>query len=158
MAIRHSQKGQAMVEFALILPILLLLLGFTLDAGRIIDAKMLVQSATYEGIRQINSMSNMDTQVENAINDYSDRLQFDKLTITSTAGDTIKKNYTYHALSSNGYNFDKLPSYYTYFNATVTLEYNLPILMPQSKLFFGDEVKITSTFTSQVFLDGYQGT
>jgi Flp pilus assembly protein TadG len=151
------KRGQSLVEFALILPLLLLMFGFLFDVGRIIDTKILLQSATHEGARQIISKSNMDNQVLSAISDYSDRLEFDKLTVISSASDTIKQNYTYHALKSDGYNFDQLSSYYTYFDATVTLKYELPIIMPNSKLFFGENFEITSSFTSQVYLDGYQG-
>jgi len=151
--IQECKKGQAMVEFALALPILLLFFGFILDAGRIVDAQVLVQSAANEGIRQVTSKTNINEQVKNSISDYTDRLDFDQLTIEAKAGETKRKNYTYHA--NKGSRFQELPSYYTYFNATVTLEYDVPVLMPQSKLFFGDEFRVLSTFTSQVFLEGY---
>lgn len=148
-----SERAQSMVEFAIILPILLLLLCVMVDFGRIIDARILVQSALSEGIRQVDSKDSIDVQVLNAISDYNDRLDFSKLQISSSAGSTIKKNYDYHVNSGSG--FKKVGSYYTYFNTTVTLGYEVPVTMPVTSWFLGDSYTVSSTYTSQVFLDGY---
>ena len=48
---RHGRRGQALVEFALILPVLLVILLGTVDAGRLIFAYNSVANAAREGGR-----------------------------------------------------------------------------------------------------------
>ncbi|MGB9802894.1 TadE/TadG family type IV pilus assembly protein [Desulfofundulus sp.] len=50
-AIIRSQKGQAMVELALLLPLLLLISGGIFEFGRIFHAYLVVTSASREGAR-----------------------------------------------------------------------------------------------------------
>ncbi|MBI1880601.1 MAG: pilus assembly protein, partial [Chloroflexi bacterium] len=49
--LRNKQKGQGLVEFALILPLLLLLLVGIVEAGRLIWAFITVQTAAREAAR-----------------------------------------------------------------------------------------------------------
>lgn len=48
-----SEKGQAMVEFALVLPILLLLIGGIIDFGLIFNQKVLANNASREAARYV---------------------------------------------------------------------------------------------------------
>ncbi|NHM27272.1 pilus assembly protein [Desulfofundulus sp. TPOSR] len=47
----RSQKGQAMVELALLLPVLLLILGGIIEFGRIFHAYLVITGASREGAR-----------------------------------------------------------------------------------------------------------
>jgi Flp pilus assembly protein TadG len=49
--LKHRRRGDAIVEFALVLPILLLILFGILELGRVIDAWIVVQNAAREGAR-----------------------------------------------------------------------------------------------------------
>lgn len=50
--IGRSQKGQQLVEFALILPVIILCLGVIITAGQLLYGKMVCQMAAYEGARK----------------------------------------------------------------------------------------------------------
>ena len=47
-----NKKGQSIVEFALVLPLLLLLLAGIVDFGRIMNAYLVTNYASREGVRQ----------------------------------------------------------------------------------------------------------
>ena len=53
MAVRiwREQKGQALVELALVLPVLLLLLGGIMEFGRLLHAQLVLTAASREGAR-----------------------------------------------------------------------------------------------------------
>lgn len=51
MVINKIKKGQALVEMAIVLPVLLICIGIIITAGQIFFARMVVQMATYEGAR-----------------------------------------------------------------------------------------------------------
>jgi hypothetical protein len=63
----RSQDGQSLVEFALIVPILLLLIMGTLDLGRLYYIKIALQSAAREGVYYLSynpgDQSNCDGSV-----------------------------------------------------------------------------------------------
>ena len=47
----REQKGQALVELALLLPVLLLLLGGIMEFGRLLHAQLVLTAASREGAR-----------------------------------------------------------------------------------------------------------
>ena len=47
----RNNRGQSMVEFALVLPLLLLILGGLIDFGRVFNQSMIVTAAAREGAR-----------------------------------------------------------------------------------------------------------
>jgi Flp pilus assembly protein TadG len=49
--LRRGQRGDAIVEFALVAPILLLIMFGILEVGRVVDAWIVVQNAAREGAR-----------------------------------------------------------------------------------------------------------
>jgi Flp pilus assembly protein TadG len=50
--VRRSQKGATMVEFAIVLPLLLMLVLGTVEFGRAYNAKISVTHAAREGVRE----------------------------------------------------------------------------------------------------------
>jgi len=50
---RKSEKGQAMVEFALVLPVLLLIIAGIIDFGLIFNQKVLANNASREAARYV---------------------------------------------------------------------------------------------------------
>ena len=152
---KKKEKGQSVVEFALVLPMLLLLLGMIVDVGRVLDAKILIENAACESIRQINSRSTMVTDVNNILNTYYDRIDSTKLVKSVTGTANATRNYTYHAYKSSTNSFVSQPSYITYFDATVELTYTVNPLTPIGKLMLGNSVQIKSKYIKMIYVGGF---
>jgi len=75
----NNRKGQAMVEFVLILPVFLLLLLGMVDLSRVISANFVIENATRSAAR-VGVVSISDTDIVTAIEDGTDSL--DETTIT----------------------------------------------------------------------------
>lgn len=154
--------GQALVEFALALPILLILLGAVIDIGRIINYKIVLQSAASDSVKYIQkdfSDSQIDT-IRTTIksdltNDYKNQLDVNNLDISCSRGSSQHKEYTYHLSEGNGV-FGNEQSYYDYFDATVTLKYDVPMITPVMAQIVGKKVTLSSQFTGQVYENGYE--
>lgn len=109
--IKSSKKGQAMVEFALILPILVLLLCGIIDFGWLFGNKLLTTYACREGARYgaVNATeSNYATLIENKVTSVVPTFVSSGMTIVSTLsvpsapedGDiTVNITYTFDLLT-----------------------------------------------------------
>lgn len=80
---RHSEFGQALVEFAMIVPLLLLLLFALIDFGRGFYTWLLVTNAAREGAR-VAATQQGASPVITRINDSISGLEPSALTITLT--------------------------------------------------------------------------
>lgn len=103
MKVLKNEKGQAMVEFALILPILLLLVMGIAEFGMMFNAYLSVQNATREGAR-IGIVGATDEEMEERILATSPSLREERMAITiepennsRTSGETLRVlvNYDY---------------------------------------------------------------
>jgi Flp pilus assembly protein TadG len=123
-----NEKGQAMVEFALVLPVLLLIIAGIIDFGLIFNQKVLANNASREAARYV------------AVH-YSEELK------SPTAANTKALEKVNVYLPS--YILSKTPTVETVIDedegeVKVTVKWATNALMPiYSKLF--DEVKIEST-------------
>ena len=104
MKILKNQKGQALVEFALILPILLLLVMGILQFGMMLNSYLTIENASREGAR-VGIIGSTNAEIINAIIATSPSLDPNKLTVTITptnrvAGDTLTVaiNYNYELI------------------------------------------------------------
>ncbi len=70
MSIRRSESGQSAVEFALVLPILILILMGVFDFGRAFYAYSVVANSAREGARAGVYSSATDAQIEAAVQQY----------------------------------------------------------------------------------------
>ena len=86
-----NQKGQAMVEFALILPVLLLLIMGIAEFGMMFNAYLSVQNATREGAR-IGIVGATNEEMEERILETSPALKDDRITITIEPGDNTRNS------------------------------------------------------------------
>lgn len=77
----ENKKGQAIVEMALILPLLLLLILGMIDFGRVMNAYLIANHASREGARQA-AVGKSDSEIVGIIN----------LTTTSLDSSTININ------------------------------------------------------------------
>ncbi len=73
---RRSQYGQAIIEFILILPLLLVVVAAVWEYGRVFDAQLVVTNAAREGARFAstngsNTNINLASQVTNRVEQYA---------------------------------------------------------------------------------------
>lgn len=81
--LRKSQRGQALVELALVLPILLMIIFGIMEFGRVFNAYLVITNAAREGSRQ-GVVGATDTQITNAVKTAAGTLDLNKLTVTIT--------------------------------------------------------------------------
>lgn len=97
-----NQKGQALVEFALILPILLLVVMGILQFGMMLNSYLAISNAAREGARA-GIVGSSDTDIQNLIISTSPSLDPQDLTVAITpdqnnrnSGDTLTVKVTYN--------------------------------------------------------------
>ncbi|OCA87516.1 hypothetical protein A8F94_06510 [Bacillus sp. FJAT-27225] len=104
----RSEKGQSMVETALILPIVLMLLFGIVDFGRIFHAYLTLDHAGREAAR-LASIQKSNDDITAKINSSIAGLESSRLTITISPNETARTSGT---------------------DATVTLVYNIDFITP----------------------------
>lgn len=94
--LKKSERGQSLVEFALILPILLLLMFGIVEFGRIYSTKLMLMHMTREGAR-LAVVGSSDYDVEEKVKNNSVFLERDKIVInisplesSRTRGDEVE--------------------------------------------------------------------
>jgi len=81
-----NSKGQAVVEFAMILPILMLMLLGVVEFGRFYNASLMVNNASREGARSA-SFGGTTLEVEQRVDSVATSLDTSRITVTiSPAG------------------------------------------------------------------------
>ena len=99
-----NEKGQALVEFAIILPILLLLVMGIFEFGMLLNSYLTVQNVAREGAR-LGIVGGTDVQINNLIDEISPTLTPADLivSVTPTSGNrtsgnklTVYVTYNYH--------------------------------------------------------------
>lgn len=96
-----SESGQAMVEFALILPIFFLILGGIIDFGWIFHHQTVANNACREGARYAAIHSSEPgynkTQTENLVKSYFNSFSIDdNVTVALEAENVISVSVTYN--------------------------------------------------------------
>lgn len=98
-----NDKGQSLVEFAILLPVLLLLLMGILEFGLILNSYLTINNSAREGAR-LGIVSGSNIEINSLINNISPNLDKTKLIINITpleegsrkSGDTIKVEVIYN--------------------------------------------------------------
>lgn len=85
----RRRKGASIVEFAILLPPLLLLLLGVWEVGRIVETAQVLSNAAREGARQASTGVKSQTQVETAVRKYIELAGFD-----STGHTVLIRNLT----------------------------------------------------------------
>jgi len=67
----QSKNGNVLVEFALIMPILILILAGIVQFGFLLNGKIAVNSASYEAARAATLSDNPETDAINAVSSYA---------------------------------------------------------------------------------------
>jgi Flp pilus assembly protein TadG len=81
---RRTRRGVALVEFAIVLPLLILLLIGIWEVGRVIEVQQSVQNAAREGGRQTSTAKRTVSQVTQSVKDYLARAGFVTTNVTVT--------------------------------------------------------------------------
>ncbi len=95
----EHERGQALVEFAMVMPIMLLLLFALVDFGRAFYSWLLITNAAREGARVAATQSPL-TDVETRVYDAASALDAASITITTTnvqgpRGEIVRVNLAY---------------------------------------------------------------
>lgn len=96
-----NQKGQALIEFAIIMPILLMFVMGILQFGMMLNSYLTIENASREGARA-GIIGSSDIEIRDLIIVTSPSLNPENLTVTITpdeasrkSGDTLTVNVTY---------------------------------------------------------------
>lgn len=149
-----NERGQALIQFALLFPLLFIILSMVVDTWRVVDAKMLVQSAASESalymVEKSDNPGTVADYIETVLyNESEGRLDRSKLkvNIINYGGEKVEK----HIFHSNYYDDKGTPFDYVYNDKKVIVEYEVKLVMPLSKLVYGgDTVKVRSDFITRV--------
>jgi Flp pilus assembly protein TadG len=123
-----SEKGQSMVEMALLLPILLLLVSGIFDMGRLMYTYMNLQLATQETVRQ-GGLGADDSEMTSFAKDYVHVQDPSQLVVTITPDDTARDSGEY---------------------VTVKLQYPMEFITPIISNFIPSPIVVTTDSTIRV--------
>ena len=88
---RMKRDGQALVEFAIILPVLILIIAGIIEFGMMLNSYLTIQNASREGARY-GIMGANDTEIIQVVRNSSPNLDGSKLSIEITPGDASRKS------------------------------------------------------------------
>lgn len=88
--LRKSEKGQALVELALVVPILLMLIFGITEFGRVFGTQLILLNSAREGVRYA-AVGASDTEVVTKIINNSSMLDNTKLNISITPSDSVRQ-------------------------------------------------------------------
>lgn len=86
-----KKRGQAMVEFALVLPILLIILLGIMEFGLVFHEYLVVTHAAREGAR-VAVLGGTDTEISSAVTRAADSIDRGSLTTTIAPGVRVRGN------------------------------------------------------------------
>ena len=167
---KNTESGQAVVEFALIIPILILLITLPVDYFRYINTKMILCSAASESIGNLTYDSVKNHTIANDISavlsvTYQDRLDVGNVMIENISTvDKGKIDYTYYVYSSAkhdpynfGSQFEERPSNYKCTQINMQLTYEIEPITFWGELYLGgNKVKVeTPIYSRSVYSGGY---
>lgn len=123
-----NQKGQSLVEFAMILPFLLLLIMGIVQFGMLLNSYLGLQNAAREGART-GIVGSTNTEIQNSIIATSPTLDVNNLTINITPSEAIRESG--EAL-------------------TVKVSYNFQLTIPIISNIFGNEIILNAQTSMRI--------
>lgn len=104
--VKKNNRGQSLVETALVLPIILLMLLGILEFGRILSAWMIITHGSREGAR-LASLGGTNTQITARVKAVSNTLNLGSMTVTISPSSnrstgamvTVRVNYSVDLLT-----------------------------------------------------------
>ncbi|MCI0503068.1 MAG: pilus assembly protein [Fusobacteria bacterium] len=150
-----KELGQSLYEFAIVLPILIILIGFVVDIVRIVDTKLMIQSAAAESSLNIESRATMYHDVQDILENYYARIDSEMLDADLMATADQRHYYNFNSYSQNNSYVGTSQSFFSFFDATVDLKYELNMITPLAKLMLGDTFIVESKYTKMVYVGGF---
>lgn len=123
-----DQRGQALVELALVLPVLLVLFMGTVEFGRIYHSYLVITNASREGAR-VAVLSGADTAISDRVGQVTGSLDSARLQTTVTPAPANRKSGTL---------------------ATVEVRYQVNLIFPLFDIFIPDPLPIKSRTTMRI--------
>ena len=168
---KDREKGQAVVEFGILLPILIILLLVPVDLYRYANVKMILKSAASESISRLTYMEisggNSASAIRQTVKDYfGDKLDTGRVTISHLElNPSSEEKYTYYVYSSEKANnnpgnfqaqFDRRDSSYECIEVELQMTYTLNTVTPWGNLFLDDPFKIvTPVYSRNIYVNDY---
>lgn len=167
---RQDEKGQSLVEFAIILPILIMLLTVPVDLYRYINTQMALNSALCESLSQLQYKSikysttqdDLKNTIDNCISDKLDKSIY-KIT-TLNIGSEMKNDYDYklysseYAKTATDYwgQFEVRKSNFSYVKVDVQLSYEMSPITIWGQSLLGSSFTVkTPTYSRYIYAYGY---
>lgn len=165
----EEESGQSVMEFALILPILVLLLTLPLDFFIYMNTQMTLSSAASECISRldysdVSSGTGSNTVMEVLAQNFSERLDPGSVTIKElNAGSSEKNDYNYYVYSSElanpsdfGSQFETRPASYQFAKVQLQLSYERSAITFWGSLFLGQTYEVkTPVYSRNIYISGY---
>lgn len=166
-----NESGQSLVEFALVLPILIILLSMVVDVWRVYDTKLLLQSVASECAihlaekDEVHKLRNKESELKESLNkliddQYGNRLDRKKRNVTVSLGkDEIKERFTYHVDNNAHYYGNRYINGYAqtkeitknYRDASIKVTYDVDFWMPLTSFFYGSsKAEVSSEITTRL--------
>jgi Flp pilus assembly protein TadG len=133
----HKQKGQSLVEFALILPLMVLFIIGIFELGRAFFAYIAITNAAREGVRMYTFMPDTTTYakiIQTVSNEVGTTTVVDSSKISTVID--CGNNFTISVTSSNNSDLAKCP---TEEPVRVTVSYDYYLIL---QLFFPDSITL----------------
>lgn len=171
---RKREEGQAVVEFALVLIILIMLLCAPIDLFRYINMRTMLCSAASESLTRVTYASVEGDSLEQDVRGimtqtYGDRIDMNTVRVmTRRNGDVTREDYSYYVYSSALANpnpmqywsqFEKRPANYSWADIELQLAADFRPITFWGVMLLGDNVTVeTPTYHMAVYAGGYVGT
>ena len=123
-----KQKGQSLVEFTIILPILLIILLGMLEFGLVLNAYLSINNCSREGAR-LGVVGGSDGEIKNLIKDISPSLNTNKLNVSINPVESSRRRGE---------------------SLTVTVEYSYDVITPIISVIIDDEIDLKMQTTMRI--------
>lgn len=167
--LRKEENGQSVMEFALILPILVLLFTLPVDFFLYMNTQMTLSSAASESISHLDysdiiSGTGSNRVMEVIVDNYTERLDPGRVTIMElNAGSSDKNDYSYYVYSSDlsnptdfGSQFEVRPGSYQFSEVQLQLSYERSPVTFWGALFLGNTYEVkTPVYSRNIYISGY---
>lgn len=164
----RDEKGYSLVEFALVLPIMLIILGLIFDIGRAVHAKTNLQHLAGEiqkvvvlyeeagakgGIRTYSKYKDRDELVNKVI-DENTSLDKTKLTHHISSEGVEERRYIGHHYNYISGEFVNTVNRNDIEYITATVEYDMTYSMFITRAILGDGIKLSESYTGLMYAGG----